>query len=73
MRDRSGGSSCSQRGMFFLEKIVQGVAYEKLKFKDGIDMEVQVNLIFVYFDGHDPGNPTTLEDESRRTFEEYIG
>jgi hypothetical protein len=60
-------------GRFFLEKIVQGVAYEKLKFKNGIDMEVQVNLIFVYFDGHDLGNPTTLEDESCGSFEEFIG
>ena len=50
-------------GSFFLENIVQRVAYEKLKFKDGIDMEVKVNLIFIYFHLHGPSNPTTLEDE----------
>jgi hypothetical protein len=49
------------------------VAYEKLKFKDGLDMEVQGNLVFIYFDWHGPGNSTTLENESRRTFEEFVG
>ena len=54
-------------------KIVQGMAYEKLKLKDGKDVEIYENLDFVYFDGHGPSNPTTLEDESRGTFEESIG
>ena len=66
-RDRSGGSSCSQlfskapMGRFFLNKIFQRVAYENVKFKDGIDMEVNENLNFVNYDRHGPGNPTTLE------------
>ena len=51
-------------GRFSLEKIIQGVAYEKLKLKDGKDVEINENLNFVYFDGHGHGNPTTLEDES---------
>jgi hypothetical protein len=37
-------------GRFFLEKIIKRVAYEKFKFKDGKDMEVQANLDFIYFD-----------------------
>ena len=60
-------------GSFFLKKFVQRMAYEKLKFKDGIDMEVKVNLIFIYFHLHGPSNPTTLKDVSRRTFEEFVG
>jgi hypothetical protein len=40
------------------------VAYEKLKLKDGKDVEIYENLDIVYFDGHGPSNPTTLEDES---------
>jgi len=48
-------------GGVFLEKIVQGVAYEKLKLEDGKDMEIYMNLIFVNYDWHGPGNPTTLE------------
>ena len=66
----NGGSSFSKLfvkapiGRFFLGKIIQWVAYEKLKLKDGKEMEIYENLDFVYFDGHGPGNPTTLEDES---------
>ena len=59
-------------GRFFLGKIVLGVPYEKLKLKDGKDVEIYENLDFVYFDGHGPSNPTTLEDESRETFEDII-
>ena len=39
-------------GRFFLG------AYEKLKLKDGKDVEIYENLNFVYFDGHGPRNPT---------------
>jgi hypothetical protein len=47
----------------FLEwKIFKRVAYENIKLKDGIDMEVQANLSFVKYDWHVPGNPTTLKD-----------
>jgi hypothetical protein len=52
----SGGSSFPKlfvkapMGRFYLRKFVQRVAYEELKFKDGIDMEVQVNLDFVNYD-----------------------
>ena len=55
-RDRSGRSSCSQlfikahMGRFFLDKIFQRVAYENIKLKDGIDMEVYENLDFVNYD-----------------------
>ena len=59
-------------GRIFLGNIVQGVAYEKLKLKDGKHVEIYENLDFAYFDGHDPSNPTTLEEESRGTFEEFI-
>jgi len=68
--DRSGRSSCSQlfikapMGRFFLDKIFQRVAYENIKLKDGIDMEVYENLNFVYFNWHGPNNPTTLKEES---------
>jgi hypothetical protein len=48
----------------FLEKIVQGVAYKKLKLEDGKDMEINVNLVFIYFNGHGPGNSTTFKDKS---------
>jgi hypothetical protein len=51
-------------GRFFSKKIVQGVAYEKLKLKDGKYVEIYENLDIIYFDGHGPGNPITLEDES---------
>ena len=47
-------------GSFFLNKIFQSVAYENIKLKDGIDMEVYENLDFVNFDWHVPGDPTTL-------------
>ena len=69
-RDRSGGSSRSQlfikapMGMFFLDKIFQRVAYEKIKIKDGIDMKVYENLDFINYDWHGPSNPTTLKDVS---------
>jgi hypothetical protein len=36
-------------GRFFLGNIIKRVAYEKFKFKDGKDMEVQANLDFIYF------------------------
>jgi hypothetical protein len=36
------------------------VAYEKIKLKDGKDVEVQTNLGFIYFHWHSPSNPTTL-------------
>ena len=48
-------------GRFFLKKFVQRMAYEKLKFKDGIAMEIYENLNFVNYDWHGPGNPTTLK------------
>jgi hypothetical protein len=48
-------------GRFFLENVVQGVAYEKLKLKDGKDVKIYENLDIAYFDGHGPNNPTTLE------------
>ena len=51
-------------GRFSLEKIIQGVAYEKLKFKDGINMEVKANLSFINFNWHGLNNHTTFEDES---------
>ena len=60
-------------GRFFLDKIFQRVAYENIKLKDGIDMEVYKNLDFVYFNWHGPNNPTTLKEESWRTSEELIG
>ena len=60
-------------GRFFLEKIFKRVAYKKIKFKDGIDMEVYGNLDFVNFDGHVPCNPATLENESQGSFEELVG
>ena len=59
-------------GSFYLRKLVQRVAYEELKLKDGIDMEVQVNLDFVNYDRHGPDNPTTFKDESRGTFKKSI-
>jgi len=37
-------------GRFFLDKIFQKVAYENIKLKDGIDMEVYENLDFVNYD-----------------------
>jgi hypothetical protein len=55
-RDRSGDNSFSQLflkaplGRFFIEKFFNGVAYENIKFKDGIDMEVYENLDFVNYD-----------------------
>ena len=61
------------RGYFFLKKFVQRVAYEKIELKDGKDVEIYENLDFFYCDWHGPSNPTTLEDESQRTFEELVG
>ena len=58
---------------FLLDKIFQRVAYENIKLKDGIDMEVYENLDFVHYDWHVSSDPTTLEKESQRTFEEFIG
>jgi hypothetical protein len=37
------------------------VAYENIKLKDVIDMEVQANLGFVNFYWHGPSNPTTFK------------
>ena len=34
---------------FFLKKRFEWVTYQKIKIKDGIDMEVQENLGFIYF------------------------
>jgi len=48
-------------GKVFLENIVQGVDYERFKFKDGRDMEVYENLNFVNYDWHSPGDPTSLK------------
>ena len=53
-------------GIFFLNKIFKRVAYEKLKLKDGKDVEIYENLNFVYFDGHGPSNPTTLKNSPNR-------
>ena len=58
---------------FLLDKIFQRVAYENIKLKDGIDMEVNGNLDCVNCDWHIPGDPTTLEKQSQRTFKEFIG
>ena len=60
-------------GRFFLKKLFGRADYKKIKIKDGIDVEVQANLSFLYFNWHGPSNPTTFEDESRGTFEEFIG
>jgi hypothetical protein len=66
-RYRSGKSSFSHifvkapMGSFSLDKIFQGVAYENIKLKDGIDMEVYENLNIVNYDWHNPRDPTTLE------------
>jgi hypothetical protein len=48
-------------GRFFLNKIFQRVAYQNIKFKDGIDMEVYENLDFVNYDWHVPCDPSALE------------
>ena len=45
-------------GRFFFEKFSNRVPYEKIKLKDGKDVEIYENLNFVYFDGHGPRNPT---------------
>jgi hypothetical protein len=58
---------------FFLKKLFKRVVDEKFKIDDGIDVEVQANLGFIYLDWQGPSNPTTLQDESRGTFEELIG
>jgi hypothetical protein len=48
-------------GRFFLDKIFQRVAYENIKLKDGIDMEVYESLDFVNYEWHGPSYPTTLK------------
>jgi len=58
---------------FFLDKIFQRVAYENIKLKDGIDMKVYENLDFVNYDWHSLGDPTTLKNCPKRTFEKFIG
>ena len=64
----SGGSSFPKlfakapMGRFFLDKIFQRIAYENIKLKDGIDMEVQANLDLINYDWHSPSSPTTLKD-----------
>ena len=60
-------------GRFFLEKFFKRVAYEKIKFKDVIDMKIHVYLSFVNCDWHGPNNPTTLEDKSQGAFEKFVG
>ena len=50
---------------FFLNKIFQRVAYENIKIKDGIDMEVYENLDFVNYDWHVPWDPTTLKNSPK--------
>ena len=52
-------------GKFFLNKIFQRVAYENIKIKDGIDMEVYENLDFVNYDWHVPWDPTTLKNSPK--------
>jgi hypothetical protein len=41
--------------------IFQRVAYENIKLKDGIHMEVYKILNFVNYDWHGPSDPTALE------------
>jgi len=45
--------------IFFLKKFVQRVAYEKIKLKDGKDVEIYENLDFVNCDWHNPDDLTT--------------
>ena len=40
---------------------VQRAAYEKIKLKDGKDVEIYEKLNFSYDDWHGPSDPTTLE------------
>ena len=49
---------------FFLDKIFQRAAYEKIELKDGKVVEIYENLDFAYDDWHGPSNSTTLKDES---------
>ena len=46
-------------GRFFLEKIFKWVAYNKIKLKDGKDVEIYENLDFVNCDWHNPDDLTT--------------
>ena len=46
-------------GISFLKKFVQRVAYEKIKLKDGKDVEIYENLDFVNCDWHSPDDLTT--------------
>ena len=67
VRDRSGGSSYFQffikapMGRFFFEKFSNRVPYEKIKLKDGKDVEIYENLDCVNYDWHGPVDPTTLK------------
>ena len=59
-------------GRFFFEKFVLRVAYVKIKLKDGKDVEIYENLDIVNFNWHVPDDSTTLENESRGTFEKFF-
>ena len=60
-------------GRFFLDKFFKGIAYKKLKVEDSKDVEIKVNLGFVNFNWQIPDDPTTLKNESRGTFEKFVG
>ena len=60
-------------GRFYLKKFIHGVAYERIKLKDGKDAEIYENFGFVQYDWHDLGDPTTFKKESWRTFEKLVG
>jgi hypothetical protein len=49
-------------GRFFLNKILQRVAYEKIKLEDGVDVKNYENLDFVNCDWHGPSNPIAFEE-----------
>ena len=44
-------------GRFFLKKLFNGVAYEKIKLEGGKNVKVYENLDFVYYDWHGSSNP----------------
>ena len=48
-----------------MDKIFLRVAYENIKLKDGIDMEVCENLDFVNCDWHGLGDPTILKNSPK--------
>ena len=52
-------------GIFFLNKIFKRVAYEKLKLKDGKDVEIYENLNSIYYGWHGPSNPSTLKNRPK--------